>query len=295
MNNFKYIIITPAKNEEKYIEKTILSVINQTVLPLKWVIVDDGSTDSTSDIVKRYLKDHAFIKLVQKEKTDTRNFGNKVFAIREGFKEISNLDYNFYCNLDADVSFEPDYFERLLKKFEINPKLGICGGKVYDLVNNHFIKQQSGENSVAGPIQFFRKECYIEINGYTFSKVGLVDAIAEVTARMRGWETKTFPEIVVKHHRRTSSENNNNYKIALREGKTDYHLGYHPSWHLLRSVARIGTPPIILGSILRTFSFAKCYWVKEKRTVNKEFINFIRKEELNKIKDKIKSILRIKN
>ena len=288
----RYIIITPAKNEVQFIEKTIYSVINQTVKPLEWIIVDDGSSDSTSEIAKKYSDTYSFIKLIQREKNGSRNFGSKVFAIREGFKEINKLEYDFYCNLDADVSFEPDYFETLLMKFEKNTKLGICGGKVYDLVDGSFIKQKSSDQSVAGPVQFFRKQCYEEINGYKSSPIGLVDAIAEVTARMRGWETKTFPELIVKHHRKMSSANNTIYTIALREGKTDYHLGYHPIWHLLRSFARINSLPIILGSILRTYSFLKCNINKEERIVDEEFIRFIRKEEFKKIKDKIKSVFR---
>lgn len=291
MKTIKYIIITPAKNESVYVKHTIESVINQTINPLKWIIVDDGSNDSTSEIVKSYLDNYSFIKLLQREKSDLRNFGSKVYAIREGFKELNELEYDFYCNLDADVSFEPNYFETLLKKFEENPKLGICGGKVYDLIDGSFVEQMSGLHSVAGPVQFFRKQCYEEIGGYQPSPIGLVDAIAEVTARMKGWETTTFPEIIVNHHRKTSSENNNSYNIALREGKTDYHLGYHPIWHLLRTIARIETSPILIGSILRTYSFLKCYLIKEKRIVNEEFISFIRKEELKKIKDKIKSLL----
>lgn len=288
----RYIIITPAKNEAQFIEKTINSVINQTVKPLAWIIVDDGSSDSTSEIVKKYTDTYSYIQLVQREKNDSRNFGSKVFAIREGFKEINELEYDFYCNLDADVSFEPNYFETLLKKYDEDPILGICGGRVYDLVDGKFIEQKSSDESVAGSVQFFRKKCYEEIDGYQPSPIGLVDAIAEVTARMKGWETKTFTDVLVKHHRKMSSANNTNYTIALREGRTDYHLGYHPIWHILRSFERIVTAPIILGSILRTFSFAKCYWVKEKRIVDAEFINFIRKEELKKIRVKLKSLFR---
>lgn len=291
----KYIIITPAKNEALFIRFTLESVINQSIKPLLWLIVDDGSIDSTTEIVQEYIYKYSFIRLVRREKSGLRNFGSKVYAIREGFRALGKVEYDFYCNLDADVSFEPNYFETLLRRFDENPNLGICGGRVHDLIDGSFIAQKSSDNSVAGPIQFFRKQCYEEINGYKPSPIGLVDAVAEVTARMKGWETKTYSELAVKHHRKMSSANNNNYNIAIREGKTDYHIGYHPIWHLLRSFARIGNTPIILGSLLRTFSFAKCYWAKEKRIVDGEFIGFIRKEELKKIKDKIKSILRINN
>ncbi len=278
----KYIIITPAKNEEKYIELTIQSVIKQTVLPMKWIIVDDGSTDNTASIVRNYSEKYSFIRLVQLPFRKERHFAGKVYAIQEGFKHVEDVDYKFYCNLDGDVSFDPNYFEYLLNEFAKNPKLGICGGKVYDKIKDKFIAQKSGLDSVAGPVQFFRRECYENIGGYIPSELGLVDAVAEVTARMKGWETKTFPALIIKHHRKVSSAKNNSLQIAFREGLTDYHLGFHPLWHLLRSYSRLWSDPIFIGSIIRTVSFFNCYLTRKKRLVNTMFVEYIRHEERQK-------------
>jgi glycosyltransferase involved in cell wall biosynthesis len=278
-----YIIITPAKNEEKYIEKTILSVINQTVLPLKWVIVDDGSTDSTSDIVKKYLPDYPFIALVQKEKTDTRNFGNKVYAIRRGFEEVQDLNYDYYCNLDADVSFGQNYFEFLLKKLADNPRLGICGGRLYDLINGKFIGHKSQLHSVGGPIQFFRRECYESFGGYLPSPIGFIDGHAEISARMNGWQTNTFNEISVKHYRVTGMNRGGILKHRFQGGKIEYLFGYLYIYHIIRNLKTLFDKPFFLGYMFTLVGYHLSMIKQEERLVDKKFIKFVHTEQWNRI------------
>lgn len=283
----QYIIITPAKNEEKFIEKTIISVINQTVLPLKWVIVDDGSTDSTAEIVKSYAEKYNFIQLVQRENENSRNFGNKVYAIRRGFQEIKDIDYNFYCNLDADVSFEPNYFEFFLNKFNENIKLGICGGKIYDLIYGKFVPQIYENHSVAGPIQFFRKECYESFGGYQAFKMGFIDGHAEISARMNGWETRTFPEIKVKHYRPAGTAKGSKLKIKFIGGKFEYLFGYSYTYHLIRSLNSFRHSPFILGGLSSMLGYLSCVIKKENRLVDDNFIKFVQKEQFERLKKKL--------
>jgi glycosyltransferase involved in cell wall biosynthesis len=280
----KYVLITPARNEELYIEKTIISVINQTVLPLRWIIVSDGSTDRTEEIVEKYIPDHSFIELIKLPFRNERHFAGKVNAIKEGFKSLANLSYDYYGNLDADVSFNKDYFEVLLNKFINDPSLGICGGRLYDKINDRFVELRYSLESVAGPIQFFRRKCYEEIGGYVESKSGLVDAIAEVTARMKGWKTYTFKSLKVHHHRKTGSEGKNIWRAVIREGYTDYLFGVHLLWNLLRSFQRINKSPIIIGSFLRMFGYWTYKARRVKRPVSKEFVKFLRDEEKLKFK-----------
>lgn len=121
-----YVLITPARNEEAFIAKTIESVIDQTVLPMKWVIVDDGSTDKTPDIVSRYLARHPWIEMVQRPQRLDRSFAAKVQAFNAGFEKVKGLRYEIIGNLDADISFEKDHFEFLLGKFSENPRLGVA-------------------------------------------------------------------------------------------------------------------------------------------------------------------------
>jgi glycosyltransferase involved in cell wall biosynthesis len=291
MNKSNYIIITPAKNEAKYISKTIESVIYQSLKPLIWVIVDDGSTDSTGEIVKSYQTRFPFIKLVNRASEEKRNFGNKVFAIKRGFEEVKDLYYKYYCNLDADVSFENNYFEELLKRFEINPKLGICGGKLFDLVNGEFLEQSYENHSVGGPVQFFRKECYESFGGYQPFKTGFIDGHAEMSARMNGWITQTFPELQVKHYRPAGTAKGNVLKVIYEGGKLEYKFGYSYLYHLLRTLKLIKQKPLIIGSLASMAGYLFCIISREKKLVNKEFIRFAHKEQNERIITKIRSLL----
>lgn len=159
MNN-SYILITPARNEAAYIEETIKSVIAQTVLPQKWVIVSDGSTDGTDEIVKDYEASHDFIQLLHRKADRSRNFASKVYAIRAGIRQLEDIEYNFIGNLDADMSFEPNYYERIFVEFQSNSKLGIAGGMLFEPYDGKWIQQRTSTSwSVSGPIQMFRRQC----------------------------------------------------------------------------------------------------------------------------------------
>ncbi len=236
--------------------------------------------------------DYPFIKLVQREKDDSRNFGNKVYAIRRGFEEIDNLDYDYYCNLDADVSFETDFLETLIKKFENDPKLGICGGRIYDLVKGKFREQKSELHSVAGPVQFFRRTCYESFGGYQPFKSGFIDGHAEISARMHGWETRTFLELKVQHYRPAGTVKGSRLKIKYEGGKFEYRFGYSYLYHFLRSLSTFRHKPFILGGIASMIGFLSCIVKCEKRLVEKDFINFVREEQSDRLTNKFKSFLR---
>lgn len=276
-----YVLITPARNEEKYISFTLDAVVRQSVTPARWVIVSDGSTDRTVEIAKGYQKNYPFIHCIDLPVRKERNFAGKVLAIQKGFDYLTkdNVQFDYYGNLDADVSFDPDYYEQQLKLFESAPKLGIIGGQLYDYEDGKFTRLSYGLHSVAGPIQFFRKACYEDIGGYVASRIGLVDAIAEVSARMKGWTTHTFPDLPVKHHRKTGSEGRGLFRAALKEGKMDYHFGLHPIFHLGKSLRRCFKKPIVIGSFLRSFQYFWCAARSEERPVSNEFVQFLRNEE----------------
>ena len=205
----KYVLITPTRNEEAYIERTLEAVCKQTILPLKWIIVNDGSTDSTEAKVKKYTSNYSFLELVNLNRIGNANFGSKVNAFQEGYNYVKKLDYDFIGNLDADVSFEPAYFGNILHKFGENEKLGVAGGIIQELINNKYVTQDISTNSVAGAVQLFRKECYAGIGGYIPMEYGGIDAAAEILARMNGWEVQTFSEYKVLHHRRVKTGKKN--------------------------------------------------------------------------------------
>jgi biofilm PGA synthesis N-glycosyltransferase PgaC len=160
-----YVLITPARNEAAFIEQTIKSVVSQTVRPIKWVIVNDGSTDGTDDIVKKYAAEHPWIELVRMPERQERHFAGKVYAFNEGYSRVKNLNYDIIGNLDADVSFDdPDYFDFLLREFAQDPKLGV-GGTPFREGTVQYDYRFSRKEHVSGACQLFRQECFESIGG----------------------------------------------------------------------------------------------------------------------------------
>jgi len=279
-STYSYILITPSRNEEAYIEKTIQSVISQTVLPKKWVIVSDGSTDRTDEIVKRYETEYDFIELLCRETDEERNFGSKVYAIRAGLERLNGIEYDFIGNLDADVSFEPDYYERVLARFRDNPKLGIGGGILFELCGGKWIQLQvSALWSVSGAIQMFRRQCYEDIGGYMPLRNGGVDAIAEVTARMHGWQVRSFSDMPVRHLRRIGTEKGHILFARFRQGIMEYCHRSHPLFEIAKCILRITEKPYVFGSIFRLSGYCWAFLRREQQDVPDDVVKFLRREQ----------------
>src|SRR5881628_1965657 len=199
-----YVLITPARNEEAHIEATITSVVAQTIRPVKWVIVSDGSTDRTDEIVKRYTAAHDWIELVRMPERTERHFAGKVHAFNAGYARVKQLNYDMIGSLDADITFDEDYFSFLLGKAAQNPSLGLVGTPFMEGNNRYDYRFVSIEH-VSGACQLFRRACFEEIGGYVPVKSGGIDHIAVITARMKGWKTRTFTEKICLHHRKIGS------------------------------------------------------------------------------------------
>ena len=194
VRNLSYVLITPARNEEAHIEKTIQSVISQTVLPKKWVIVSDGSTDRTDEIVNQYVTEHNWIELIRMPERRDRSFAAKVNCFNAGYQKVRNISYDVIGCLDGDVSFEKDYLDFLLNKFALMPELGVAGTPFLEDGYSSVADSFEGGKHVAGGCQLFRKKCFEEIGGYIPNKAGGIDWIAVTSARMKGWRTQSFPE-----------------------------------------------------------------------------------------------------
>lgn len=278
-----YVIITPARNEEAFIEKIIRSVVAQTVLPLKWIIVSDGSTDRTTEIVSRFAKKYSFIELVEKRNHDNRNFGSKVDAINAGYKLLADLDYSFFGILDADISFEPHHFEELLKRFQQYPRLGLAGGKVFRYLNGIVTKINENYDYVTGCNQLFRRECYEEIAGYRRIRTGGVDTVAMIMARMKGWEVKSFPELRVLHHTKAGTKEASIHRARYREGIRDYYIGYHPLFFTARSIRRLLNQPVILGSLCSLFGYYRTWIFAPRRPVPHELVRYVQRDQIRRL------------
>jgi len=280
-----FVLVTAARNEEAYIEKTIKAVVSQTVKPIKWVIVSDGSTDRTGEIVNKYSSEYSFIYFLNLKGDMNRNFGSKVRAINKGLKMLKNINFEFIGNIDADVEFESDYFERIFERFKDNVNLGIAGGWIYEFRSGKY-RSRSGNltRSVPGSIQMFNRECFEMIGGYLPLKTGGEDCIAELKARMHGWETKTFPDLNVFHQRITGTERRNILFAIYHQGAVDYTLGYHPLFEALKCLNKIKEQPLVIGSLFRILGYLGGFLCRKPIPVPKDVVQYLRREQMMRVK-----------
>jgi glycosyltransferase involved in cell wall biosynthesis len=284
VNPLTYVLITPARNEADFIELTLKSVVSQTVRPLKWVIVSDGSTDGMDEIVSRYDTEHPWIELVRMPERRERHFAGKVYAFNAGYARVKDLPYDIIANLDADVSFDPDYFNFLLARFAKNERLGVAGTPFKEGELQYDFRFTSVEH-VSGQIQVFRRKCFEDIGGYVPIKTGGIDLVAVITARMKGWQTRTFLEKTYLHHRKMSSANHSALGIAFDGGRTDYTHGCDPLWEVFRSIYQMTRPPIVLGGILGLAGFFWAMVTRTEKVVPAEFIQFRKVEQMRRLRD----------
>lgn len=278
-----YILITPARNEEANIERVILSMISQTVLPCKWVIVSDGSTDRTDDIVMHYLANNPWIELVRMPEHMERDFSAKVNCFNTGYARAEDLDYDVVGNLDADISFGPDYFEFLLSKFQSDPDLGVAGTPFVE-EGKHYDYRFTNIEHVSGACQLFRRKCFEEIGGYIPIKGGGIDWVAVTTARMKGWKTRTFTEKTCLHHRKMGTGNTSAMMTWFRQGRKDYFLGNHPLWEIFRTIYQMTKKPIVIGGGLLMLGFAWAAITRMSKPIPMELQRFIRGEQMIRLK-----------
>lgn len=287
MRNIKYVIITPARNEESNIEKTLKSMVSQTILPEKWVIVSDGSTDGTDEIVKPYASKNKWIEFIRMPDHTDRHFAAKVQAFNAGYELVKNVEYDIIGNLDADITFEKDYFEFLLRKFSENPELGVAGTPFVE-GSSHYDYRFTNIEHVSGACQLFRRECFEEIGGYIPIKGGGIDWTAVTTARMKGWETRTFTEKICVHHRKIGTGNNNHMMAWFSQGQKDYFLGNHPFWEIFRILYQMSKKPFVIGGSFLFFGFLWAFINRVERPVSKELMQFNRNEQMQRIKKALK-------
>ena len=289
-----YVLITPARNEEAFIEQTIQSVIRQTLLPTKWVIVDDGSTDSTAEIVSRYLLKYDWLELVQLPLHRDRSFSAKVYAFNAAYERVKNLEYMVIGNLDADISFDEDYCEFLLNKFQEDAKLGVGGTIFKEEGYSSETDSFEGHDHVTGGCQLFRRQCFEEIGGYTPNKSGGIDWIAVTTARMMGWKTHSFREKAFFHQRHSGTAELSVFGAAFSYGEKDYYLGGHPVWELFRVAYRLIKRPYLIGGIGLALGYTWASVRRIERRISPDLMRFHRREQMVKLQAILRSVVRLK-
>jgi glycosyltransferase involved in cell wall biosynthesis len=286
-----YVLVTPARNERDFIEGTIRSVIAQTHLPSKWVIVSDGSTDGTDELVGRYGKEHNWIELLRMPERRDRSFAAKAVCFNTAFGRLKPVSFELIANLDADITFESDYLEFLAGRFADNPRLGVAGTPFIEDASqpqsHSYAHRFADLQHVSGACQMFRRQCLEELGGYSQIKGGGIDWVAVTTARMKGWQTRTFLEKTCFHHRKMGTASRNPLMARFQHGQEDYYVGQHPLWQLLRGAFQMRSKPVVLGGLFLILGYFWAMIRRVRRPVSPELISFRRAEQMARLRKMI--------
>ena len=283
-----YVLVTPARNERDFIEGAIRSVIAQTHRPSRWVIVSDGSTDGTDQIVERFVNEYAWIELLRMPEHRDRSFAAKAACFNAGYDRLKSGNFDLIGNLDADITFGPDYYEFLVGKFAEVPRLGVAGTPFIEDANepqNHtYAHEFANLQHVSGACQMFRRQCFEEVGGYIPIKGGGIDWVAVTTARMKGWQTRTFVEMTCLHHRKMGTAVRNPLMARFRHGQEDYYVGGHPLWQILRGAFQMRRKPLVLGGLCLTLGYFWAMAKRMERPVSPELIAFHQAEQMARLR-----------
>lgn len=275
-------LVTPARNEADFIDETLQSVVGQKVRPEHWVIVSDGSTDGTDEIVKAYSARYTWIELVRLPERKERDFAGKVKAFNAGYARLTRVDYDVIGNLDADITLDEGCFALLLQKFAENPQLGVAGVPFSEGGQKYDYRFTSIEH-VSGACQLFRRECFVDIGGYVPIRAGGIDLVAVIKARMKGWQTRSYPEGTCFHHRKMGSAKHGILANAFHSGATDYTHGCDPIWEVFRSIYQMTQPPIVLRGVLCWSGFFWAMATRTERSVSADIVQFRKMEQRSRL------------
>jgi poly-beta-1,6-N-acetyl-D-glucosamine synthase len=277
----RYVVITPVRDEEEHLERTILSVIGQTVRPAEWVIVDDGSTDRTGEIIDKYAGKYDWIRALHRTNRGFRQPGGGVVeTFYDGYRLLVCRDWNFVVKLDGDLSFEADYFEKIIARFLAEPKLGIAGGTLYCISNGLKRIEVSPRFHVRGATKIYRRECWEQIGGL-WAAAGW-DTVDAVKANMLGWKTMTIPDVYASHNRATGTADGI-WSDSVKRGLVCYAVGYHPLFTLARCLYQASRKPYAVRSIGMAYGFVRACLTSAPRIKEARFITFIRKEQMKSL------------
>lgn len=279
----RYIIICPVRNEETHLPKTIASIVSQTVRPVRWIIVNDGSNDRTAEIAAAAAAEHPWITLVNRaDRGFRRNGGGVVEAFYDGFKQIEGDSWDYLVKLDGDLSFVPDYFEKCLQKFEIDASLGIGGGIICINTANGVEVESKGDPAfhVRGATKIYRRACWSAIGGL-LREPGW-DTLDEVKANMLGWKTRTFHDMPLIHHRETGKAEGN-WKDSVKNGRANYVVGYHPLFMMFKCLKRIFARPYFIRAIGLFWGYFSGYLLRLPCIKEREVIRYLRGQQLRRL------------
>ena len=279
----RFIVVTPARNEEDNIGHTLRSMVAQTARPALWVIVDDGSTDRTAELIDAAAREHPWIQAVHRPDRGFRKQGGGVVdAFYEGLARTEGQPWDFLIKFDADLSFEPDYFERCLREFELDPKLGIGGGLICQELAGALVCESPGDPAfhVRGATKIYRRACWDGIGGLL--RAPGWDTIDELKANMLGWTTHSFKNVPLKHHRYTGTADGT-WKNYVKFGLANYITGYHPLFMAVKCLKRSVQKPLLVGAVGLGWGFCRGYLGRVPQVADPDLIRYVRRQQFNKL------------
>jgi glycosyltransferase involved in cell wall biosynthesis len=283
MINCSYIIIMPVRNEAQFLEGTVGSIAAQTIKPAQLIIVDDGSTDETGKLADAAAAKHDWIQVLHRADRGFRAPGSGVIeSFYDGYRLIRMNDWEFVVKLDGDLSFGPDYFERCLKRFERDPKLGIGGGTICRNVNGELMAEAPGDPAfhVRGATKIYKRECWDAI-GALIRQPGW-DTVDEYRANMLGWVTYTFPELKLWHHRAAGGAQGT-WKNWVKNGLANYVAGYHPLFMGCKCAKRALACPYGVVALGLLVGFLSGYIRRVPQVADGPLIRYVRQQQMRKL------------
>ena len=281
MRSPKYVIVSPVRDEQEYLPRTIQSVVGQTVRPTEWIIVNDGSRDDTAVIIDNCAREFPWVTAVHRQDRGSRVPGSGVIeAFYDGYARLRSDDWDFIVKLDGDVGLEPEYFATCFQRLTDDPSLGMCGGMMYAPDAGGLKREKHPAVHVRGPIKLYRRACWDAIGGLL--KAPGWDTIDEMQANRLGWHTVSFPDLKVIHYRPTGAVQGV-WRDGVKLGRANYITGYHPLFMFAKCGKRLLQRPFILGGLAHAYGFITGYLKGIPQVKDVDLIRYVRKQQLRRL------------
>lgn len=272
----RYVVVSPVKDEEPFVRRTLESVANQTVLPVIWVLVDDGSTDGTKEILEEFAREHAWVRLVIRDPGALRQAGSRVIQnFQVGCELLLNERFDFIVKLDCDLELPLNYFEQLLQRFECNPKLGIASGIYLEQREAEWVPVPMPEYHAAGALKMVRRTCFDAIGGFVASRGW--DTVDEIKAQVLGWATTHFADLRVLHLKDEGS-GVGFLQMSRMSGEIHFLTGGGPAFFLAKFIHRLFLGrPVVFGSLAMLIGYVECIVTGRKVLVDAHEARYYRR------------------
>lgn len=279
MTNGKgYLLVSPCRDEAEFMRQTLDSVVNQSVRPALWVIVDDGSTDETPRILAEYGERHDWIRIVKRGDRGRRLVGPGVIdAFYAGYNSVNPDEFEFLCKLDLDLRLPPRYFEILMQRMRANPRIATCSGKSYIEANGQLLFERHSDDTSLGMTKFYRVSAFKECGG--FVREVMWDGIDCHRCRMMGWIACSWDEAELRfvHLRPMGSSQQSIYTGRMRHGYGQYFMGTGFIYMLASALSRLNQKPYVFGSLAMLWGWFRSAVRGAPRYDDAEFRRFLRR------------------